>query len=206
MENNGEVGVWNTAKQEAEQIVFPILKRHVDETRQARTGEIIGVPIEKIDKNKRKLNRVKSLHLMISSQKDLIQIALPYARSPSINEWERKYNDEAKLKNPFEKEINDYNKLKEIRQLLDFLDSEIMEAEKSTTKDDDFLIESQGIAGMESELTQNFYDMFRELEESYEEIYTILIKYNLVSAGISEDEATSYKELEKEGIRRITEA
>lgn len=206
MVDNGQIEVFNTARQEAEQIVFPIIKGHVNETRQARTGKIPDISIEKIGENQRKLNRVKALHLMISSQKDMIQVVLPYARHPAINDWDRKYKNEEKDKNPFNKEINDYSKIREIRKLLDFLESEIICADKSATKDDDFLIASQGADGMGSELTRNFYEMFRELEDSHEEIICFLIKYNLVSAGASEDESITYKELETEGIRRITEA
>ena len=206
MENSGEVQVYNTAKQEAEQIVFPILMRHVNATRQARTGEIPDISLDKISKNKRKLNRVKALHLIISSQKDLIQIARPNVRHKAINDWERKYNDKERIENTFEKSTNDYNSLGELRAFLDFLEKEIIRADKSATKDDDFLIDMQGVNGIDSELTQNFYEMFRELEEVYEKVYTILIKHKLVSAGISEDESASYKELEEEGIKRITEA
>lgn len=206
-ENGGEVKLFNTAKKESDEIVFPIIEGHKYAISQARTGELREVPIEKINKNQRKLNRVKALHLIISYQKDMIQIARPTVRYKSLKDWEKKYKkEEERVENPFEKVDNDYNKLMELRRLLDFFDSEIMAADKSPTKDDDFLVEIQGMDSLESELTQNFYEMFNELEDTYETIYIILIKHKIVSAGISEDEEIDYKEKETEAVRRLVEA
>lgn len=205
--NSGEVKLFNTAKKESDEIVFPIIESHKFAISQARTGELRDTSIEKINKNQRKLNRVKALHLIISSQKDMIQIARPMVRYKSFKDWEKKYKkDVDKEENPFEKVDNDYNRLIKMKKLLDFFDSEIIKADKSATKDDDFLIESQGSDGMESELTQNFYEMFNELEDSYEIIYIILIKHKIVSAGISEDDELNYKEKETEAVRRLVEA
>ncbi len=206
-DNSGEVKLFNTAKKESDEIVFPIIEGHKYAISQARTGELRDVPLEKINRSQRKLNRVKGLHRIISYQKDMIQIARPTVRYKSLKDWEKKYKkEEEKEENPFEKVDNDYNKLMELRRLLDFFDSEIMRAEKSATKDDDFLIEMQGSDGMESELTQNFYEMFNELEDTYETVYIILIKHKIVSAGISEDEEMDYKEKETEAVRRLVEA
>ena len=206
VEGSGEVKVYNTARQEAEQIVFPIIESHKFAISQARTGGIRDVPLENINKNQRKLNRVKALHLIISCQKDMIQISRPTVRYKSLKDWEKKNEEEERGKIPFEKVDNDYNQLMKLRRLLDFFDSEIMEAEKSATKDDDFLVESQGSDGIGSELTQNFYEMFNELEDTYETIYIIMIKHKIVSAGISEDEELTYKEQEKIFIERVKEA
>lgn len=207
MDNSGEVKLFNTAKKESDEIVFPIIEGHKFAISQARTGELRDTPVEKIDKNQRKLNRVKALHLIISSQKDMIQIARPTVRYKSFKDWEKKNRkEEERTDNPFEKVDNDYNKLMNMRKLLDFFDSEIMKADKSATKEDDFLISSQGVNGMESELTQNFYEMFNELEDTYEIIYIILIKHKIVSAGISEDEELSYKEQEQAFIDRMKAA
>lgn len=207
MENKNEVQLFNTAKKESDEIVFPIIESHRYSIRQGRTGELKDVPIEKIDKNQRKLNRVKALHLIISCQKDMIQIARPTVRWNTLKVWEKKYKEDDEQKdNLFEKEDNDYNKLINLKKLLNFFDSEIMKAEKSTTKDDDFLVSEQGDDGKDSELTENFYEMFSELEDTYEEVYIILIKHKIVSAGISEDEELTYKEQEQEMVRRVVEA
>lgn len=207
MEGKNEVQVFNTAKKESDEIVFPIIEGHRYAIRQGRTGELKDTPLEKIDKDQRKLNRVKALHLIISCQKDMIQIARPTVRWNTLKAWEKKYKkDNEREENPFEKADNDYNKLIEIKGFLSFFDSEIMKAEKSTSKEDDFLISGQGDGGMESELTQNFYEMFGELEDTYEEVYIILIKHKIVSAGISEDEEMDYKEKETEAVRRLVEA
>lgn len=207
MDNSGEVKLFNTAKKESDEIVFPIIESHKYAISQARTGVLRDVPIEKINKNQRKLNMVKALHLIISSQKDMVQIARPTVRYKSFKDWEKKYRkSEKKSENPFEKYDNDYNKLMSIKKLLDFFDTEIIKADKSATKDDDFLIEIQGQGGMELELTQNFYEMFNELEDTYEDLYIILIKHKIVSAGISEDEEMTYKDQEAEMVRRVVEA
>ena len=203
VENAGEVKLFNTAKQESEHIVFPIIESHKFASSQARTGELRETPIEKINKNERKLNRVKALHLIISSQKDMIQIARPTVRYKSLKDWEKKFKGEEREDTPFEKVDNDYNKLMKIRKLLDFFDSEIMKAEKSATKDDDFLIEIHGEEEVGLELTQNFYEMFNELEDTYEDVYLVLIKHKIVSAGISEDEELTYKEQEQAFIERM---
>lgn len=206
VDNNSEVQLFNTAKKESDEIVFPIIEGHKFAITQARTGELRDMPIEKISKNQRKLNRVKALHLIISCQKDMIQISRPTVRWNTLKVWEKKHKDKERVDNPFEKQDNDYNKLMKVRKLLNFFDSEIMKADKSATKDDDFLIEMDGADGVESELTQNFYEMFNELEDVYEDVYIIMIKHKIVSAGISEDEELSYKEKEKEAISRLVEA
>lgn len=205
-ENSGEVKVYNTARQEAEHIVFPILESHKHAITQARTGELQGVPFEKIGKSQRKLNRVKALHLIISCQKDMIHIARPTVRYKSLKDWERSNNEEGKETPPFEEVDNYYNRLMEIRRILNFFDNEIINAEKSATKEDDFLIEKQGADGEDSELTQNFYEMLDELEDTSESISVIMIRHNIISAGISEDEELTYKEQEKLFIERVKEA
>ena len=207
MDNTGLVELFNTAKKESDEIVFPIIEGHKFAISQARTGELKNTPLEKINKNQRKINRVKALHIIISSQKDMIQIARPTVKYNSFKDWEKKYKkDDERNDNPFEKIDNDYNKLMNMRRLLNFFDSEIMKADKSSTKDDDFLINMQGVNGMESELTHNFYEMFNELEDTYEDVYIILIKHKIVSAGISDDKETDYKEQEAEMVRRVMEA
>jgi len=48
--------------------------------------------------------------------------------------------------------------------------------------------------------------MLDDLEESYEQIYLLMLTNKIVSAGIEEDEELSYKEKEEEAIKRVVEA
>lgn len=205
MNDSGEIKVFNTAKKEAEEITFPIIQSHRNYIIQARTGEIPGTPIGKINKNNRQINRVKALHLIISSQKDMIQVARPIARYKSYRDWNKK-KDEYKKDNKFEDEENDYNSLINIRKMLNYFDSIIMKADKSKNEDEDFLSRIQNGDEVYLELTSNFHEMFGELEDTYEDIYMILIRHKLASAGIEEDEEKTYKELEEEAIKRVVNA
>jgi len=48
--------------------------------------------------------------------------------------------------------------------------------------------------------------MFKELEESFETIYGLLLKHKIVSNGLDEDEERTNRELEEEMIKRVVEA
>ncbi len=204
---SGEVKVYNTAKRESDEIVFPIIESHKFHIRQARTGELQGVPFDRIDKNQRKINRVKALHLIISDQKDMIQIARPTVRWNTLKAWEKKYkNKEDSEIIPFEEVDNDYNKLMKLRKLLSFFDSKIIEADKTKSKEDDFLTQTEDNEDIKIDLTSNFNEMFTELEDTYEEIYIIMIKHEIVSGGISGDDELDYHEQEDLFLERFREA
>jgi hypothetical protein len=48
--------------------------------------------------------------------------------------------------------------------------------------------------------------MLDDLEQSYEQIYLLMLTNKIVSSGIEEDEELSYKEKEEEAIKRVVEA
>jgi len=81
-----------------------------------------------------------------------------------------------------------------------------LKLKKTKRIDDDFLIVRKTEDGETYELTSNFREMLDDLEESYEQIYLLMLTNKIVSAGIEEDEELSYKEKEEEAIKRVVEA
>lgn len=203
----GDLKVFNPNKEISKEITLEILIRHRDALKQARTGELVGTPMNKIDDNTRKIHQVKALNLIISAQREMITISRPILFFRSTQKWKKEFKtDEEQEKNPFESCKNDYN---EIIKWLDYLKSceeAILEAEKTRRRDDDFMQIKQTNNGNINVLTKNFYEMLDDLESSYEQIYLLMLTNKIVSAGIEEDEEMSYKEKELEAIRRVTEA
>lgn len=203
----GEVKTFNPAKEISKEITLEILIRHRDALKQARNGELVGVPMDKIDDNARKLNQVKALNLIVSAQREMITISRPIVWFRATQKWKKTQNTEEKQKeNPFEKDENDYNRLIEWLNFLRECENAILTAERTKNRSDDFMIVRQKTEGDVNELTPNFYDMVDDLESSYEQIYLLMLTNKIVSAGIEEDEEMSYKEKEAEAIRRVVEA
>jgi len=203
----GEIKVFNPNKEISKEITLEILIRHRDALKQARTGELVGVDVEKLTDNERKLHQVRALNLIISAQREMITISRPILFFRSSKAWEKKNKEEKdKKKNPFEKDENDYNK---IIGWLDFLGdcaNAIVEAERTKSVHDDFLVKKQDQNGEYFELTNNFFEMVSDLESSYEQIYLLMLINKIVSAGIEEDEELTYKQKEEEAIKRVLEA
>lgn len=204
--DQGEIRVFNPSKEISREITLEILIRHRDALKQARTGEIVGIEKDKIRTDDLKLNQVRALNLIISAQREMITISRPIIFFRSTKAWEKKHKEKDRKKNPFEKEENDYNKMLWWLNFLSQCLEAILEAEKTPSKDDDFLIKKNNIEGDYYELTTNFYEMLEDLEGSYEQIYLLMLTNKIVSSGIEEDEELSYKEKEVEAIRRIIEA
>jgi hypothetical protein len=203
----GEVKTFNPAKEISREITLDILIRHRDALKQARTGEQVGIPMDNISDNQRKLNQVRALSLIIAAQKEMITISRPIIFFRSTKIWEKKFRkDEERLETPFDKFECDYKKLMEWLSILRNCQNAILEAEKSKTLDDDFMVTRQKQEGDVNELTSNFYEMLDALESTYEQVYLLMLTNKIVSAGIEEDEEMTYKEKEQEAIRRITEA
>lgn len=203
----GEIKVFNPNKEISKEITLEILIRHRNAFKQARIGEIPGVPIETIKDNDRKMNQARALNLIIAAQREMVTISRPIINFTSIQKWKKKYKTEAEQKeNPFEKEQNDYNKLIEWLDFLRECENAILDAEKTKSIKDDFLVIKNYQDGEFYELTRNFYEMLDDLESSYEKIYLIMLTNKIVSAGIEEDEELTYKEKEQEAIRRVVEA
>lgn len=203
----GDIKVFNPNKEISKEITLEVLIRHRDSFKQARTGELVGVTMDKIDDNTRKINQVRALNLIISAQKEMITISRPIIHFGSLKKWEKKYKkDEEREEHPLDKEDNDYNRLIGWLEFLKECEREILKAERTPSLKDDFMIVKQKTDGDVNELTTNFYDMLDDLESSYEQIYLLMLTNKIVSSGIEEDEELSYKEKEQEAIRRVVEA
>lgn len=205
----GEIKVFNPNKEISKEITLEILIRHRDALKQARTGEIVGIPLDSIKDNDRKINQVRALNLILSAQREMITISRPIIFFTSTQKWKKKNKEETGQKaNPFSEEKNDYNTLMNWLEFLRQCENAILRAEKTKGVDDDFLIirQNSGTGEDFNELTNNFRDMLEDLESSYEQIYLIMLTNKIVSAGIEEDEEMTYKEKEEEAIRRVVEA
>lgn len=204
---SGDLKVFNPNKEISKEITLEILIRHRDAMKQARTGEIPNVQMENVKDNDRKMNQVKALNLVITAQRDMITIARPNLYHSSLRKWQKKYRDEKdQQENPISEHENDYNSIKRWLEFLTYCELMIREAEKSKTLADDFIVSRQTNDGTQLDLTDNFRSMLEDLEDSYEQIYLLLLINKIVSAGIEEDEELTYKEKEQEAIRRIVEA
>jgi len=203
----GDIKVFNPNKEISKEITLEILIRHRDALKQARTGELPGIPMDKIKDNDRKINQVRALNLIIAAQREMITTSRPIIWFRSMKKWEKQYKEgKERDNNPFSEYKSDYKDLMEWLDILRECENAILNAEKSKTKDDDFMIVRQKTEGDFNELTPNFYEMLEDLESTYEQIYLLMLTNKIVSAGIEEDEEMSYKEKEAEAIRRVVEA
>lgn len=202
-----DLKVFNPNKEISIEITLEILIRHRDALKQARTGELRGVSIDKLSDNERKLNQVKALSLIISSQREMITASRPIIYFRSTKKWERQNRDlEEDKKTPFEKDENDYNKMLEWLDFLKKCEEDLLKAEKTRRLDDDFLVKKSTSEGEVYELTNNFREMLEDLEHSYEQIYLLMLINKIVSAGIEEDEYQTHQELAEEARRRIIDS
>ena len=204
----GQIKTFNPNKEIAREVILEVIIRHRDALKQARTGELPGIPIENLKDNQRKLNQVRALNLIIAAQREMITISRPSIYFGSLSKWKKKNkSDEKKEENPFEEEDNDYNKLITWKEFLKYCEESIIKAEKSPELDDDYMVTKISQDGEETnELTKNFYDMIDELESSYEQIYLLMLTNKIVSAGIEEDDDLTEKMKEEEAVRRIIES
>ena len=205
----GDIKVFNPNKEISKEITLEILIRHRDALKQARTGELIGVAVENISDNNRKMNQARALNLIISAQREMITASRPIVLHTAMHKWKKKNRlDKDQEENPFDKEDNDYNKMMGWLKFLRFCGESLIDADKTVSKDDDFMVTiTDNNSGEEkNELTANFYEMVEALEGSYEQIYLIMLVNKIVSAGIEDDDELTYKEKEAEMVKRIEEA
>ena len=209
MSNDGDIRVFNPSKEISKEIILDILIRHRDAMKQARTGEPT-TSIEKfISDNNRKFNQVRALNLIISAQREMITLSRPVVFFRSQQKWKKSNRTEGEqINRPFEKDINDYNRIKDWLKFLSACEQDILVAERTKSLDDDYIVEKHDqISGDKTyQLTSNFYEMLEELESSYEQIYLLMLVNKIVSAGIEEDEELTDKQKEEEMIRRVVEA
>ena len=209
MSESGDIKIFNPNREISKEITLEILIRHRDALKQARSGELVGIPMNQIKDNERKMNQARALNLIIAAQREMITISRPIIYNTSMQKWRKKYKEEKEIiEHPFEKEDNDYNKIIELLNFLKSCEQDILHAERSKSLKDDFLTTKQNATtGDETnELTENFYEMLDDLENSYEKVYLLMLINKIVSAGIEEDEELTYKQKEEEFIRRVVEA
>lgn len=204
----GDLKIFNPDKEISREITLDILIRHRDALKQARTGQLPASSVDDTSQSERKFNQVRGLTLIIAAQREMINISRPILYFKAVKTWEKEYKtEEERQENVFEEHKNDYNKIKYALELLKACEQDIIEADRTKTLDDDFIIEKMDFDGStKHELTQNFYDMLDELENTYEQVYLLMLTNKIVSAGIEEDEEATYKQKEEEAVRRIVEA
>jgi len=203
------VSVYNPAKQISDQVTGKTVIMHDAAMKLARTGIPEILNDKPLTSNERVNLRFKGLQEVISLQQSMItNIARPIIRINCLTQWQNKNrNDKEKQDNPFENEENDYNELIGILYFLDGCEQKIITAKKTKKLDDDFIWEKTNHEGeVVLELTSNFFELFKELEESFEAIYGLLLKHKIVSSGLNEDEERTNRELEEEMIKRVVEA
>ncbi len=187
--DSGDLKVFNPSREISKEITLEILIRHRDALKQARTGELKDIPVEKLKDNDRKMNQVRGLNLVLAAQREMITASRSILFFRSTKKWEKKYKEEEEReKNTFKEHDNDYNKMLEWLEFLKICEKAIIEAQKTKRIDDDFLIVRKTEDGETYELTSNFREMLDDLEESYEQIYLLMLTNKIVSAGIEEDE------------------
>lgn len=204
-ESYGELNVFNPSKDIAREVTLQVLIKHRDATIQAREGIIPGQ--EGITENQKKLNKVKGLFKMISAQREMINISRPIVKFRCMVYWKKKNpTEDDQKKNPFEDEENDYSRLMFLKRVLAEAEADIIEAEKTSSTSDDYLVERIENGIKKLNLTEKYFKMLDGLEDTYEEIDLIMLKHKIISAGIEEDDVKSYKEQEREAIQRIVDA
>ncbi len=207
-ETSGEIHVYNPDKQISEQVTLKNIVAHDAAMRLARTG-VPDLPSEKpLSLNQRMKLRFKGLNEIISSQQCMITNIKAIVKNNNEVQWRKKNkSDEDKLENLFDDDDNDYNELIAILRFLDICEQNIITARQTKMPEDDFIVERRSHNGETVlELTKNFFDMMKELEESYEETYSIMLRNKIVSSGFTVDEELEDKQKEEEAMRRIVES
>jgi len=160
------------------------------------------------------LNQVRGLSLLISAQETLITLSRSQIQFRSYQKWNKK-NKHAKKEEQEqfleeEKKVvlmnYDYNKLLYWNNFLSTCRKNILTAEKTKRIDDDFLV-TENLNGEDIfRLTDNFWEMLGDLQESYAEIHLLMLVNKVISSGVEEDEELTYKEQEQLFIERTRDA
>lgn len=205
----GEAKLINPQKEIAKEVTLDVIMRHRDAMKQARTGERINEDFSKLTHEQVRMNQVRALSLIIAAQREMITISRPIIFNNCEKQWKKRYNDANKRKeHPFNNYKCDYRDLMD--NWLEFLKMcmhAIEVADRTKKISDDFCIKVVNNLGQEELiLTENFWSMIDDLEESYEQIYLKMLRHKIVSSGVEEDDDLTYKEKEQEAIKRISEA
>ena len=207
-DNIGEADVWNPSKQISEQITLKNITTHNEAMGLARTGATLLPTKNPLSGNQKIKLRFKGLKEMVSAQQTIISNNAFIVENNSRVQWGKKNkSDEEKLKNRFDESTNDYHELEDITDFLDGCEQQIINAIKTKTPKDDFIIRIQDHTGIwVLELTNKFFDMMKGLELSFKEIMGIMLRNKIISGGTSEDEEVSYNDQENLFLERFKEA
>ncbi len=130
--DSGDLKVFNPSREISKEITLEILIRHRDALKQARTGELKDIPVEKLKDNDRKMNQVRGLNLVLAAQREMITASRSILFFRSTKKWEKKYKEEEEReKNTFKEHDNDYNKMLEWLEFLKICEKAIIEAQKT---------------------------------------------------------------------------
>lgn len=213
MEEGGELKTMQSGKEIDLNTTLPAFIDFTNALRQAKTGLIVNSTKEFSD-NEKKLNQVRGLSLLISAQETLITLARSQIEYRSRQKWLKKNKDLAEDKQelfvekdtPVENMKYDYSKLMFWNDFLIECRQAILTAEKTYQREDDFMYIEQ-INGEEvARLTDNFWDMLKDLQTSFSEIHLLMMVNKVISSGVEQDEELTYQEQEKLFIERVREA
>jgi len=207
-EREGEIQRFNASKEIASRRDANLIINHMKAMQMAMDGVVEGIDNNTTDENTKNLYRVKGLRKVISAQHSIISLmAISIVKIESLKKWKKKYKtDKEREENPFEEFESDYTELLSFRNFLDGCEKALNMANKTKTKDDDFIIVRHLQDGELWELTENYYEMLRDLQTAYGELEEILYRNGVISAGIEIDEEKNRQELEEEMIKRVVEA
>jgi len=172
---NQEVKSFDLQQELGEQLIANVLIQHRDLLRQAHSGilpewnpytdnaVIISGEKYSFPIYAKEVHQAKALLLLISNQLEVISLVRPIL----------------KFSNP-----EDYIIIKNTAEALRFFRGCILEANRTKSLNDDFIkvIVANGSDDHKVILTDNFYSMLEELEDSYESIYHILLKNKIISS------------------------
>jgi hypothetical protein len=92
----------------------------------------------------------------------------------------------------------------EYRKFLKMCEQEIIKADATPSLEDDFMREIINPDGeINYYVTDNFFEMISDLEETWPKIEYLLYKYAILSRGFVKDEDITEKTKEEELIKRI---
>jgi hypothetical protein len=205
----GEAKLINPQREIAKEVTLDVIIRHRDAMKQARTGERVNEDFTKLTHEQVRINQVRALSLIIAAQREMITISRPIIFNNCEKQWKKRYSDENKRKeHPFKDYKCDYQDLMDNwLRFLKMCMQAIEVADRTKKIEDDFCKKVVNILGEEELiLTDNFWSMIEDLEESYEQIYLKMLRHKIVSSGVEEDDDMTYKEREQEAIKRISEA
>ena len=209
---SGELKTMQSGKEIDLNTTVPAIVDCFNALKQSKTGKIIGSE-DKISDNKKKLNQIRGLSLLISTQETAITFSRAQIEYRSKSKWAKNNKGKEDLEKDSFDELNkelsdmkyDFNKLLYWSNFLKNCRKSILIAEKTKRLDDDFMTKKETNEGEIFELTDNFWEMLEDLEACFSAIHLLMYINKVISSGIEEDEELTYKEQEEAFIKRVIE-